>query len=679
MRACLCLIAIAACSSAPPPRHDVVVPPPVDDTAVRIRVALAEAQRADGLAELATLARSDDPAARPLALRGLGRIGGADARAILLGALASPHETDVIAAAHALGIAAMLDEPAPDPAIDAALGKLLAARSDAVVRAAIDAIGRASAAAMQERLVEAARERQVAAEVALALGRHGRRKLALGEPARGLLAELARSPDRDTRYAATWALSREHAPAGASEALVANAADRDPEIAATAIGGLARRKPASPLATPPSTDWRVAVELVRHRTREGATTDEVAQATAAVTAAIAQAEPTLAHVAIEGLRGLARHPGPPTPAPVATGISHGWIDCLAQARALRLPSTTSFAPLERCGLPDHLRLPLLAGLVEAKAGTLAARRAALRTLLSHADARVKAAGLGALVALWPDGDANDRRAAVASVVSALGSTSVLLAGAAVETAEPLYAAMAGSQDDAHREALDHAIVARAAAEQDIELAASLYGLIGKRALVAGLAACRRGALGPPASAKAAGLCLEKLGEPAPPSAAKLALPPADIDVRRVIGKRWRWKLETTRGRIDIELLPDRAPWAVAAIVRLTEKRYYDGLELHRVVPNFVVQGGDPTESGWGGPGFALPSEPSTDAGFVEGGVGIADAGRDSGGSQWFIMHGRAPHLDGRYTWFGRVIAGQAHANALQIGDEVVKATVEPLQ
>lgn len=675
MRACLCLIAIAACSSPPPPRIEAPAPQPaaVDETPLRIRIALAEAQRANGVAELAALVKSDDAIARPLALRALGRIGGPQARAILLAALASANEADAIAAAYAIGIAAMLDEPPPEPSVDEALGKLLGSRSLPVVRAAIDAIGRASDAAMQDRLVAAAADRAVAADVAIALGRYGRRKIALGQPARRLLSSLSSLPDREMRYAATWALSRDYAPDDNVEgklALRAKLIDRDAEIAATAIAGLARRKDALPIAAPVSTDWRVAVEVVRYRTREGATADEVAQATAAVDTALGSTDPVMAHVAIEGLRGLVRHPGAPAPT-----TARGWAECLAVERSLRSPTTTSFAPIERCGLPDHLRLPLLASLVAAKAGTLAARRAALRTLLSHSDARVKAAGLGALVALWPDGDANDRRAAVASIVSALGSPSVLYAGAAVETAEPLYEAMEKSRDVAHREALDRAIVARAADEKDIELATSLYGLIGKRALTAGLAACRRGVAGPPASAKAAATCLEKLGEPALATATAPAPLPADIDVRRVIGKRLTWKLETTRGPIAIELLPDRAPWAVATIVRLTEKGYYDGLELHRVVPNFVVQGGDPTESGWGGPGFAIPSEPSAEPGFVEGGVGIADAGRDSGGSQWFIMHSRAPHLDGRYTWFGRVTAGQAAANALQIGDEVFKASI----
>jgi cyclophilin family peptidyl-prolyl cis-trans isomerase len=157
--------------------------------------------------------------------------------------------------------------------------------------------------------------------------------------------------------------------------------------------------------------------------------------------------------------------------------------------------------------------------------------------------------------------------------------------------------------------------------------------------------------------------------------------PDDIQIEAVIGKNLRWHLTTTRGEIVIGLRPDVAPWTVATIVALTQRGTYNGIAFHRVVPNFVVQGGDPTESGYGGPGFAIPLEPATVAdssGFARGGVGVADAGRDSGGSQYFVMQGPAPHLDGRYSWFGTVLEGQDAADALLIGDEVTQARIEAL-
>jgi cyclophilin family peptidyl-prolyl cis-trans isomerase len=135
-----------------------------------------------------------------------------------------------------------------------------------------------------------------------------------------------------------------------------------------------------------------------------------------------------------------------------------------------------------------------------------------------------------------------------------------------------------------------------------------------------------------------------------------------------------WTVETTRGAVTIELEPQLAPWHVASIVALTRRQFYDGLVFHRVVPGFVVQGGDPTGTGWGGPGFTLPSEPS-EAAYDTGTVGIADAGKDTGGSQWFAMHEAAPHLAARYTVVGRVTAGQDVVDQLLVGDTIVRATV----
>src|SRR5690606_16639701 len=112
----------------------------------------------------------------------------------------------------------------------------------------------------------------------------------------------------------------------------------------------------------------------------------------------------------------------------------------------------------------------------------------------------------------------------------------------------------------------------------------------------------------PVRARAAATCLAALGVGTSPSEPTSEPPP--VDVATVIGKRVTWRLATTRGEIAIELRPDVAPWAVASIVALTQRHTYDGLELHRVVPNFVAQGGDPTMSGWGGPGYTLPAEPS---------------------------------------------------------------------
>jgi cyclophilin family peptidyl-prolyl cis-trans isomerase/HEAT repeat protein len=488
-------------------------------------------------------------------------------------------------------------------------------------------------------------------------------------------------------------------------------------------------------------DWRVAVEAVR--ALAGASGDDAGRAKvidslAVRLAALNSDDAGEGQVVVEAMRLLLEHPIatqlqlPPKAANATKLQSQRWVQCLRAAGTVQgasgwktAPGTTQgtatsagagaqgaagtptsagskagagaqstggaqsgaatqLAPLAgaqtaeaiaQCPLQDHLKLPLMAELFDEKRSDAGYRRAALRFLLGHEDPRVRAAGIGALPKTWKDGDEHAQATIVGTVISALAVKNPIVAGTAVDAAEQLYDAMGDASP--LKATLDSAVVQRATTESDVELVQSLYGLIGKKKIASGAEACRMGLDLPPAAAKAASECLTALGEPKEATPREVAAPP--VDPASVIGKRVVWHLKTTRGVIDIELRPDVAPWAVAVIVSLTQRGYYDKKEFHRVVPNFVVQGGDPTESGWGGPGFTLPAEPGSvldGPGYVEGGVGMADAGRDTAGSQWFIMHSRAPHLDGRYTWVGSVVSGQKSADELQIGDRVESATVE---
>lgn len=134
-------------------------------------------------------------------------------------------------------------------------------------------------------------------------------------------------------------------------------------------------------------------------------------------------------------------------------------------------------------------------------------------------------------------------------------------------------------------------------------------------------------------------------------------------------------VQTSRGTITLQLLRDDAPFTVLSFAKLVKRHFYDGLLFHRVVPNFVIQGGDPRGDGWGGPGFAIRSEISLIR-FGRGMVGIASAGKDTEGCQFFITHQPTPHLDGRYTIFARVTGGQDVVDRIQIGDTVVRITIE---
>jgi cyclophilin family peptidyl-prolyl cis-trans isomerase len=115
-------------------------------------------------------------------------------------------------------------------------------------------------------------------------------------------------------------------------------------------------------------------------------------------------------------------------------------------------------------------------------------------------------------------------------------------------------------------------------------------------------------------------------------------------------------IETAKGTIEFEFTVLDAPQTVQNFITLARRGYFNGLQVHRVVPNFVVQDGDPRGDGSGGPGYTIRDE-LNDRPFVRGTVGMALSGPDTGGSQFFIMHSPAPHLDGKYTVFGKVVNG----------------------
>ncbi len=132
----------------------------------------------------------------------------------------------------------------------------------------------------------------------------------------------------------------------------------------------------------------------------------------------------------------------------------------------------------------------------------------------------------------------------------------------------------------------------------------------------------------------------------------------------------RVKLETIRGDIVIDLYKNIAPFSVMSFLKLASQRgFYRGLSFHRIVPNFVIQGGDPRGDGWGGPGYTIRSEFSP-LNFETGMVGLASSGKDTEGSQFFITQSPQPHLDGRYTIIGKVVYGMDVVNKIQLEDRI---------
>ena len=127
---------------------------------------------------------------------------------------------------------------------------------------------------------------------------------------------------------------------------------------------------------------------------------------------------------------------------------------------------------------------------------------------------------------------------------------------------------------------------------------------------------------------------------------------------------------TEKGKFRINMLPEYAPITVGNFCFLAEKKFFDNLTFHRVVPGFVIQGGDPTGTGWGGPGYAIVSEFSQ-LHYSPGTVGMASSGKDTEGSQWFVTVGDFPHLDRRYTIFGFVIDGMDVVNSIDQNDKII--------
>ncbi|UOQ82987.1 peptidylprolyl isomerase [Hymenobacter sp. 5414T-23] len=130
-------------------------------------------------------------------------------------------------------------------------------------------------------------------------------------------------------------------------------------------------------------------------------------------------------------------------------------------------------------------------------------------------------------------------------------------------------------------------------------------------------------------------------------------------------------VHTEKGDITLRLLVEEAPGSVANFVELTRQGFYNGRNFHRVVPNFVAQGGCPRGDGWGSSDYNIRSELG-DRRYGEGAVGLASAGKDTESCQWFITHAPTPHLDGRYTIFAQVVNGMDVVSRLEIGDRIDK-------
>jgi peptidyl-prolyl cis-trans isomerase B (cyclophilin B) len=134
--------------------------------------------------------------------------------------------------------------------------------------------------------------------------------------------------------------------------------------------------------------------------------------------------------------------------------------------------------------------------------------------------------------------------------------------------------------------------------------------------------------------------------------------------------------DTDRGPIRIELYPDKAPLTVANFVNLAQRGFYDGLNFHRVINDFMVQGGCPQGTGTGGPGYKFEDEANNGVGHERGVLSMANAGPNTNGSQFFITHVATPWLNGKHTVFGKVIEGLDVVDSIRQGDKIKSLKIE---
>ena len=306
--------------------------------------------------------------------------------------------------------------------------------------------------------------------------------------------------------------------------------------------------------------------------------------------------------------------------------------------------------------------------LRAAAATAAGRLAddeLLARLLADASARVRVAALEARLAR-PQPAAAAQRALADSDPAVRATALDWLAGQPQASVEELVAALAASRRDPFSEPQVSAVQALAARAAAVEAErAPALAVLDRLALDENWLVARE-----------ARQALARLGG-APPAARPLSTGKsrtAYAEALSATGETQFAELVTARGTLRLRLDCPQAPLTCLSFLQLARAGYFDGLTFHRVVPDFVVQGGDPRGDGWGGPGYALRDEINR-LRYRRGVVGMALSGPDTGGSQFFITLSPQPHLDGGYTVFGEVVAGDAVLDRLVQGDRIERVVV----
>jgi cyclophilin family peptidyl-prolyl cis-trans isomerase/HEAT repeat protein len=621
-----------------------------------------EDRRAFDLGVLSAAAAASDSQTRARAALALGRIGD-DRGGPLLRSLLADKSPDVRAMA-AFGCQ-LVGDPGSTPDLLPLLSDADASAAAAAARAA-GALGRGDGEDAIIAAIPAAKSPEPRASMLEALWRYA------DQASTSAALKYAGDPDAKVRSAALYTLSRKPVESSLA-ALTAALADPDPYAAATAargLGVLARKDSIVPLAaaldsgkTPLVINALVALETLLEK-NPGAVV--AADRKARILALAADANPNLAAPALVLLRQFES-----TDREVRQRL---WSIALSgEGRRRQIAIVSVMAALKdraKAALDAAVASPD-AALRATAAETLAflpvaQARPYREKLAADKEAVVRLAVLGSLKT------AEAVRESRALVNSALTDPDPGVRASAVEalgqlndpSVLPLVAdALTRSQADTSPDVAIAAIgvceklrsepAARAIVEAAYHQSKTLVARLARRSLIQTFRA-------------------DRAAVPAPEY--KTGRTAADYAALAEVRKPLQARIEMARGEFVIRFSGREAPLTVMNFVKLARAKYFDGVAVHRVVPNFVLQDGDPTGTGNGGPGYEIRDELNPLL-YERGTVGMALSGPDTGASQWFVTHSPQPHLNALYTVFGQVVAGQDVVERVEQGDRIVRVTI----
>ncbi|MBX7099130.1 MAG: peptidylprolyl isomerase [Myxococcaceae bacterium] len=651
------------------------------------RILALEDARALRGGELANTARTDpSPEVRARALLALGRIQSpASLEALTLGLRDGAPQVRA-EAAFSLGLLALSWVPLSGAAKDtvaSALTATLAEEPQPEVRERVlEALGRVATPAAGEALEKALGGPQ-RAQAALSLGRAAKLGLKLSPAAFGALTPMvAAGQPVELRYGAAYALAQSKAPE-AHAALLGCAKDLDPETRALCLKGLGDQREGDDSALLGAAlddpDWRAAAEAARALAKRAgacsATCPAMTKLQAPLVARLQAVSKGASAAELQPLLALAQQGLPRSGLEVMESLRLATVaarvpgqspqvhrdlanlECRLAAMEDRATGELSLTPACGGGLvPEARRLALgLHELARAAGGDPAKRWVAVAPYLSSREPWVQSGALDAIAELGLSSAAEDVRPLLQA------KDPVLVAGA--------ISALAKLKD---REAIPALKTLAAASAENLDLALSLADALAE--LKAKDAAPELEAMLHSSNAAIRAAASDALGRLSGQAPAVPDVEGAVASVPAALAPSTQLHLHTVRGEIVVQLDTEDSFRTAANLVGLARKGFFKNLTFHRIVPDFVAQGGDPHGDGEGGPGYSIRCEIGHRP-YTRGTVGMALSGKDTGGSQFFITHTRQPHLDGRYATVGQVVQGLELVDQLLEGDAIDDVTV----